>query len=69
MTVANVVMFKFDKPEELKGWAKQYSKSGHFPNNIISLFVETEDTSEIGINTYADKKAIAVAEQHRANYI
>ena len=41
MTVANVVMFEFDTPEELKGWSQQYSKSGPFPNNIISLFVQT----------------------------
>ena len=32
MTVANVVMFEFDTPEELKGWAQQYGKSGPFPN-------------------------------------
>ena len=44
MTVANVVMFEFDTPEELKGWAQQYGKSGPFPNNIISLFVQTGDT-------------------------
>ena len=52
MTVANVVMFEFDTPEELKGWAQQYGKSGPFPNNIISLFVQTGVTSAIGINTY-----------------
>jgi hypothetical protein len=52
MTVANVVMFEFDTPGELKGWAQQYGKSGPFPNNIISLFVQTGDTSAIGINTY-----------------
>ena len=44
MTVANVVMFEFDTPEELGGWAQQYGKSGPFPNNIISLFVQTGDT-------------------------
>ena len=47
MTVANVVMFEFDTPEELKGWAQQYGKSGPFPNNIISLFVELSITKWI----------------------
>ena len=69
MTVANVVMFEFDTPEELKGWAQQYGKSGPFPNNIISLFVKTGDTSAIGINTYPDEEAIAVADQHRVSFI
>ena len=69
MTVANVVMFEFDTPEELKGWAQQYSKSGPFPNNIISLFVKTGDTSAIGINTYPDEEARAAADQHRVNFI
>ena len=39
MTVANVVMFEFDTPEELEGWAQQYGKSGPFPNNIISPYL------------------------------
>ena len=69
MTVANVVMFEFDTPEELKGWAQQYGKSGPFPNNIISLFVQTGDTSAIGINTYPDEEARAVADQHRVSFI
>ena len=66
MTVANVVMFEFDTPEELKGWAQQYSKSGPFPNNIISLFVTTGDTSAIGINTYPDEEARAAADKPNA---
>ena len=69
MTVANVVMFEFDTPEELKGWAQQYGKSGPFPNNIISLFVQTGDTSAIGINTYPDEEARAVADQNRGIFI
>ena len=56
MTVANVVMFEFDTPEELKGWAKQYGKSGPFPNNIISLFVQTGDTSAIASTLTLMKK-------------
>ena len=69
MTVANVVMFEFDTPEELKSWAQQFGKSGPFPNNIISLFIKTGDTSAIGINTYPDEKATAAADQHRLNFI
>ena len=69
MTVANVVMFEFDTPEELEGWAQQYGKWGPFPNNIISLFVKTGDTSAIGINTYPDEEATAAADQHRVNFI
>ena len=66
LTVANVVMFEFDTPEELKGWAQQYGESGPFPNNIISLFVKTGDTSAIGINTYPDEEARAAADKPNA---
>ena len=67
MAVANVVMFEFDSPENLTKWANWYREAGAFPNNLISLFVRTGDTSAIGIATYPDEDARAEADNHRKN--
>ena len=45
MSVANVVMFEFETKADLESWADWYKNDGPFPNNEISLFVQTGETS------------------------
>ena len=52
MSVANVVMFEFETKTDLEKWADWYKNDGPFPNNEISLFVQTGETSAFGIATY-----------------
>ena len=57
MSVANVVMFEFETKADLENWADWYKNDGPFPNNEISLFVQTGETSAIGIATYPSEEA------------
>lgn len=57
MSVANVVMFEFETKADLKSWADWYKNDGPFPNNEISLFVQTGETSAFGIATYPSEEA------------
>ena len=57
MSVANVVMFEFETKADLENWAGWYKNDGPFPNNEISLFVQTGETSAIGIATYPSEEA------------
>jgi len=52
MPVANVVMFEFETSADLENWAEWYKRDGPFPNNEISLFVKTGETSAFGIASY-----------------
>ncbi len=52
MSVANVVMYEFETKADLEKWADWYKSDGPFPNNEISLFVQTGETSAFGIATY-----------------
>jgi hypothetical protein len=52
MSVANVVMFEFETSADLENWAEWYKSDGPFPNNEISLFVKTGETSAFGIASY-----------------
>ena len=52
MSVANVVMYEFETKADLEKWADWYKNDGPFPNNEISLFVQTGETSAFGIATY-----------------
>ena len=45
MSVANVVMYEFETKADLEKWADWYKNDGPFPNNEISLFVQTGETS------------------------
>ena len=49
MSVANVVMYEFETKADLEKWADWYKNDGPFPNNEISLFVQTGETSAFGI--------------------
>ena len=52
MSVANVTMFEFQTPESMEEFASWYKGHGTYPNNDISLFVRTGETSAIGISVY-----------------
>ena len=52
MSVANVTMFEFETPESIEKFASWYKGNGAYPNNDISLFVRTGETSAIGISVY-----------------
>ena len=52
MPVANVVMFEYETSADLENWAEWYKRDGPFPNNEISLFVKTGETSAFGIASY-----------------
>ena len=56
MSVANVVMFEFETSEDLESWAVWY-KNNAFPQQEISLFVKTGETSAFGIATYPNEEA------------
>ena len=57
MSVANVVMYEFETKADLENWADWYKNDGPFPNNEISLFVKTGETSAFGIATYPSEEA------------
>ena len=57
MSVANVVMYEFETRADLENWADWYKNDGPFPNNEISLFVKTGETSAFGIATYPSEEA------------
>ena len=50
MSVANVAMFEFETPESIEKFASWYKGNGAYPNNDISLFVRTGETSAIGLS-------------------
>ena len=52
MTVANVTMFEFQNSQSVEEFASWYKGRGTYPNNDISLFVRTGETSAIGISVY-----------------
>ena len=52
MSVANVTMFEFQTSESIEEFASWYKGHGTYPNNDISLFVRTGETSAIGISVY-----------------
>ena len=56
MSVANVVMFEFETSTDLEIWAEWYKSDGPFPNNEISLFVKTGETSAFGIASYSTEE-------------
>jgi len=57
MSVANVVMFEFETSEDLESWAVWYKNNGPFPQQEISLFVKTGETSAFGIATYPNEES------------
>ena len=57
MSVANVVIYEFETMADLENWAAWYKNDGPFPNNEISLFVQTGETSAFGIATYPSEEA------------
>ena len=52
MSVANVTMFEFQTSESIEEFASWYKDIGSLPNNDVSLFVRTGETSAIGISVY-----------------
>ena len=52
MGVANVTMFEFQTSESIEEFASWYKDIGSLPNNDVSLFVRTGETSAIGISVY-----------------
>ena len=56
MSVANVTMFEFQNPQSVEELPSWYKGHGTYPNNDISLFVRTGETSAIGISVYPPKR-------------
>ena len=52
MSVTNVIMFEFQTPESIEKFDSCYKANGAYPNNDISRFVRTGETSAIGISVY-----------------
>ena len=69
MSVANVVMFEFETKADLESWADWYKNDGPFPNNEISLFVQTGETSAFGIATYPSEEAREAGGKIRDDFI
>ena len=56
MSVANVTMFEFQNSQSVEEFASWYKGHGTYPNNDISLFVRTGETSAIGISVYPSEE-------------
>ena len=69
MSVANVVMFEFEKSEDLENWAEWYQAHGPFPHQEINVFVKTGETSAFGIATYPNEEAREIGGRLRDDLI
>ena len=57
MSVANVMMFEFESSQAVEDFAAWYKGHGAYPDNQVSLFVRTGNTSAIGISVYPSEEA------------
>ena len=65
MSVANVTMFEFENEESINEFVSWYKGHGSYPENEVSLFVKTGDTSAIGISVYPTEEARSNADKLR----
>jgi len=52
MSIANVTMFEFENADYINEFATWYKGRGSYPDNEVSLFVKTGETTSIGISVY-----------------
>ena len=57
MSVANVTMFEFENQDSIDQFATWYKGHGSYPENEVSLFVKTGDTTAMGISVYPTEEA------------
>ena len=52
MSVANIVMCEFKDASGIQEFCDWYKEHGSFPDNTISLWVQTGEKTAISINVY-----------------
>ena len=57
MSVANVTMFEFENEDSIDKFASWYKGHGSYPDNEVSLFVKTGETTAMGISVYPTEEA------------
>jgi hypothetical protein len=65
MSVANVTMFEFENEDSIKKFASWYKGHGSYPDNEVSLFVKTGETTAMGISVYPTEEARSRADRLR----
>ena len=65
MSVANVTMFEFESEASIDEFVAWYKGHGSYPDNEVSLFVKTGDTTAIGISVYPTEEARSNADKLR----
>ncbi len=65
MSVANIVMCEFKDASGIQEFCDWYKKRGSFPDNTISLWVQTGEKTAISINVYPTEEARANADKIR----
>ncbi len=65
MSVANVTMFEFENEDSMNEFATWYKGHGTYPENEVSLFVRTGDTTAMGISVYPTEVARRKADELR----
>ena len=65
MSVANVTMFEFENEGSMNEFATWYKGHGTYPENEVSLFVRTGDTTAMGISVYPTEAARRKADKLR----
>ena len=65
MSVANIVMCEFKDTSGIKEFCDGYKEHGAFPDNTISLWVQTGEKTAISINVQPTEEARANAEKIR----
>ena len=65
MSVLNVTMFEFENEESIDEFVSWYKNRGSYKDKWLSLFVETGDTSVIGISDYPTEEARSNADKLR----
>ena len=65
MSVANIVMCEFKDASGIQEFCDWYKKHGSFPDNTISLWVQTGEKTAISINVYPTEEARANGDKIR----
>ena len=65
MSVANIVMCEFKDASGIQEFCDWYKEHGSFPDNTISLWVQTGEKTAISINVYPTEEARANADKIR----
>ena len=65
MSVANVTMFEFENEDSIDKFASWYKGHGSYPDNEVSLFVKTGETTAMGISVYPTEETRSRADKLR----